>query len=113
VNTADQGLWKQLAESVIGRLAAAVLAAFTAARAESLAIARVSDAQNSWQRFTPPMRWQLIGIVLLVSVLTHLGLLALQRPSGWWWWAIPGMVGGFALVLLALAISAGQIEVTD
>lgn len=113
MNGSDQGLWKQLAGSVIGRLAAVLLEAFTAARSGSLVIARAYDAHNSWQRFTPSMRWQFTGIVLLVSVLTHFGLLALQRPSGWWWWAIPGMAGGFALVLLALAMSARRIDVTD
>ena len=113
MSTSDQGLWKQLAESVIGRLAAVMLAAFTEARASSVVIARANRAYDSWQRFTPSTRWQFIGIVLLVTVLTHLGLLALQRPSGWWWWAIPGMAGGFALVLLALAMSARRIDVTD
>jgi len=113
VNTSDQGLWKELAGSVIGRLAAAWLAAFTAARSSSLVIARANDVRDSWQRFTPSMRLQFIGIALLVSALTHLGLLALQRPSGWWWWAIPGMAVGVALVLLGLAMAATRTGVTD
>lgn len=113
MNVSDQGLWKQFAESVIGRLAAALLSELTAARSGSLVIARVHDAHSAWQRFTPPMRWQFIGILLLASVLTHFGLLAVQRPSGWWWWAIPGMAAGFAVVLLALAMTARRTDVTD
>jgi hypothetical protein len=113
VNASDQGLWKQLAESVIGRLAAALFAAFTAARDGSRLIARTNDARDAWQSFTPSMQWQFIGTVLLFSVLTHVGLLAFQRPSGYWWWAIPGMAGAFALLLLALAMTAKPTDVAD
>ena len=106
MNASDRALWNQFAESVIGRLAAAVFAAIAAARSGSAAAGWANEAREGWDRFAPSRRWQLIAIVLIVAVLTHLGLLSLQRPSGWWWWAIPGMAGGFALMILALATMA-------
>src|SRR5215203_3594293 len=61
VNGSDRNLWNQLAESVIGSLAGALLAALGAARSGSLMVTRASEAHASWQRFVPAMRWQLIG----------------------------------------------------
>ena len=109
----DQQLWQQVAESVIGKFAGAWLAAFTAARSGSRVMARANDARDAWQRFSPASKWRLIAIMLLVAVLTNLGLLSLQRPTGWWWWAIPGIAGGVGLVLLALSTTAEQTGVTD
>jgi protein-S-isoprenylcysteine O-methyltransferase Ste14 len=106
VNPVDQALWNQFAESAIGRLAAAVFAAIAAAHSGSVAAGWANEARQAWDRFAPSRQWQLIAIVLIAAVLTHLGLLALQHPSGWWWWAIPGMAGGFALLILALATMA-------
>ena len=113
MNISDQGLWSELGDSLIGRFAARLLAAFAAAASGSLVIARATHARDAWHRFTPPMRWQFIGTVLLVSALTHLGLLALQRPSGWWWWAVPAIAVGVAVMLLALAIQAKRTSVSD
>ena len=109
----DQQLWQQVAESVIGKFAGAWLRAFTAARSCSRVMARANDARDAWQRFSPASKWRLIAIMLIVAVLTNLGLLALQRPSGWWWWAIPGIAVGVGLVLLALSTTAEQTGVTD
>jgi len=106
VNPSDQALWDQFAESLIGRLAAAVFAAIAAARSGSVAAGWANEGREAWDGFAPWRRSQLIAIVLIVAVLTHLGLLSLQPPSGWWWWAIPGMAGGFALLVLALATMA-------
>ena len=113
MNTSDQALWNQLADSVIGRIAGACLAAFTAARSDSRVIARATDAYGAWQRFPAAARWRLIGTVLIAAVLTNLGLLSLQRPSGWWWWAIPAVVGGYALVLLVSAMTAKRTGPAD
>jgi len=106
VKASDQALWNQFAESVIGRLAAAVFAAVAAARTGSVAAGWANEAREAWARFSSSRRLQLTAIALMAAVLTHLGLLSLQRPSGWWWWAIPGMAGGFALMILALAMMA-------
>ena len=103
MNASDQALWNQFAESVIGRLAAAVFTAIAAARSGSVAAGWANDGREAWRGFAPSRRWQLIAIALVVAVLTHTGLLTLQHPSGWWWWAIPGVAGGFALMMLALA----------
>jgi hypothetical protein len=55
----------------------------------------------------------LIGIALGAAVATNLGLLFLQRPTGWWWWAIPAMAGSFAVLVLALSMSASRTGVAD
>lgn len=113
MNASDQQLWKQLAESVIGKFAGAWLAAFTAARSDSRVMRRANAARDAWQRFTPASRWRLIAVVLIVAVLTNLALLSWHRPSGWWWWVIPGMASGFGLVLLALSMTAKRTGVAD
>jgi hypothetical protein len=109
----DQAMWVQLAESWIGRLAAVCLALFTAARADSVAMHRAHDVRREWERFTPPVRWRLTGVGLLVAVITHLALMSLRTPPGWLWLLIPVMAGSVALALIALASAVARPEVTE
>jgi hypothetical protein len=113
VRSSDQALWSQFAESVIGRLGVAVFTAISAARSGSVVAGWAGNAFGSWGRFTPATKCQLIGLVLIVAVLTHLALLSLQQPLGWWWWAIPGVAGGFGLMLLALSMTARRTGATE
>ena len=113
MNPSEQRLWNQFAESIVGRFAAAVLAAVAAAQAESVVAVRASETRREWDRLSASRQWRLIATVLLVAVGTHLGLLWLQGPSGWWWWAIPGMAGVFAVTILALASMAERPGVID
>ena len=113
MNTADQGLWNQLAESAIGRVAGALLRMVTAARSNSVAARWADDALRAWQRFTLSSRWQLISITIGAAVLTHLGLMSLRSPAGWLWLVIPGTAAGFAVTLLALSGSAGRAGLSE
>jgi hypothetical protein len=113
VNTSDQDLWNQLAESAIGRAAGAGLRMVTAARSSSVAAHWLGDASAEWSRLELSTRWRLISVLLVSAVLTHVGLMALRQPAGWLWLVIPGIAAGFAVLLVALSGSAGRAGLSE
>lgn len=69
----------------------------------------VSAIGAEWSRASWVERYRAIGTVLLVAALTHIVLSVMQGPRpGWFWMVIPGMVIGFAVLLLAGSRSAGR-----
>jgi hypothetical protein len=106
-------LWNQLAESAIGRLAGALLRTVTAARASSTVVHWIDDALGAGRRLERSARWRLTGVAIIAAVATHVGLMSLRNPVGWLWLVIPGVAGVFAILLLALSVTAGRTGLSE
>lgn len=96
-------VWRELDASLIGRGFALVVRRFSSAVPGSLLFENCRTIAASARAQSPGDRLRAIATFLLTAVGAHVALQLLERPVGWWWLIVPGMVTAFAVVVLVAA----------
>lgn len=102
-NDDESRVWRELDDSMLGRGFAAVVGRVSSAAPGSLLLRSGRDAAASVRAQSPADRLRAIATFLLTAVAAHVALQLVERPVGWWWLIVPGMVTAFAVALLVSA----------
>lgn len=104
----DSLLWRELDTSVIGRGFGVVVGVLSTGASASLVFRKWAVVAAASRSLLPVDRLRAVAASLLAAVVTHAALQLLERPVGWWWLIVPGMVATFAGVLWLSTLTASR-----
>lgn len=100
-------VFEAIGSGVTAAWVARVAAIGRAACESSIALGALRSMQSSWRSAHWSARRRTLGLLLLTAVAVH-GALAVwvDRPAGWIWTIVPGLIAAIAVLLLLSSTAA-------